>query len=413
MSTRQIIYLIFIISLFATVTNFIPVSVSFAIVILLMPLLVVRLYKRPIPKVYFYLLLLYACFLISTLFYSPSVLIDPGFYRRDGNFFVTYLPMLFLGLVPMKPKLNKIIRVSVVWASFFSLAAYLVLPAEAPHLHHLAFIAHNAAGGFIAMILALCLGQYLERREGFFLLIALLDFFLLWETGSRGTILAFALTFVQVVILKERFTKLLLVGSAIVMIVLLVIVYPFWVKTGGQFSEAEVLSQFPINISRAGTFLIRGLSLWPRAVDNFIKSPVFGQGFGSFDDVPYQFKDFGFAILNTSQIYNHTAAHAHNSYLNFLSETGLIGFFLVVMFLVSLHRFIGYAPIPMGAALGLRLAFWVAVWSAFTEHRLTAPSQMLPFTILIGLVLALTRGVQIEAGNESTKPDEIEYATAV
>jgi len=113
-----------------------------------------------------------------------------------------------------------------------------------------------------------------------------------------------------------------------------------------------------------------------------------GQGFGSFNDTPYHFEDFGFAVLNTSKIYINSDAHAHNSYLNILAETGLVGLFLVILFLVNLRRFIGVSGLPGGIELGLRIAFWVVIWSSFTEHRLTTPAQMLPFTILIGLTLS-------------------------
>lgn len=400
MSTKQIIYLVFVVSLIATVTNFISISVSFSMLILLLPLLLKRLFNRPVPKFYFFLLMVYAYFLVSTLIYSPSVLLVPEFYRRDGNFFVTYIPIVILGLIQLNIKLDGLIQKFVIWASFFSLMAYIILPPEAPHLHHLAFISHNAAGGFIAMVLALSLGLYLEKRQPFFLLVSLLDFFLLWETGSRGTILAFLITFVQVIVLKERFTKLMIIGATITMLVILSFVYPLWIQSGGQYSESYILSHLPFNVTRAGTFLVRGLSLWPRAWDNFLKSPVWGQGFGSYDDVPYHFEDFGFAILNTGKNYIHSAAHAHNSYLNFLSETGLIGFLLVFLFLYSLHNFIKRKLPAIGLNnLGLLLAFWVAVWSSFTEHRLTTPSQMLPFTILIGLGLSTFRGYQAQTEN--------------
>jgi len=384
-SMKKIVYLFFIISLFATVTNFVPLSVSFSALCFLFPFVFGRIFNRPVPKFYFFLLLIYVYFLISTLQYSPKVLLQPEFYRRDGNFFPVYLPIIILWLIPLQINIERITKHFVIWASLFSLIAYLILPAEAPHIHHLFFITHNAAGGFISILLALCIGQYLEKRDKIFFMLGILDFFLLWETGSRGSLLAIIIAIIQILILKGHFTKLLLLGATIIMVIILFYAYPIWVESGKHYGIPSIGT---IDEIREDNINNRIFYLWPRALDNFWKSPIVGQGFGSYNDTPYHFEDFGIAVLNTSKIYINSDAHAHNSYLNILSETGLVGISLVIMFLVSLYRFIKRSGLSKGIDLGLRIAFWVVIWSSFTEHRLTAPAQMLPFTILVGFILS-------------------------
>lgn len=395
MILRRIILWVFLLSLFATVTNFVPLSVAFAGLAILLPVLSARWLEEPLPKFHFFLLLLYAYFLISTLLYSPGVLAQYAFYRRDGNFFITYLPILILGLVPLRMRPGKWLRRFVIWASLFSLGAYLWLPVQSDGLHHLAFIAHNAAGGFLSIVLALCLGLYWGRRQKVFLLLALLDFYLLYETGSRGSLLALAVAFVQILILKGRFNKLFLAGAVVSMIALLSFTYPLWLEAGKPDNGFESLGEINLPIMRSATIINRGEYLWPRALDNFLKSPLFGQGFGSYDDTPYRFEPAGLVTLIVSENFRHSDAHAHHSFLHILAETGLVGLLLFMMYLYSLNRFIETLPGALG--LGLQLAFWVVIWSSFTEHRLTTPAQMLPFNILVGLCLAHIRGAVVKA----------------
>jgi O-antigen ligase len=386
MTLKRLVILAFLFSLFSTVTNFVPLSVAFTVLVVLLPVVWVRWFESSVPKFYYFLLLIYVYFLASTLFYSPGVLLQPAFYRRDGNIFPTYLPIILLGLIPIWINTKAVVKYFVIWATVFSLVAYLILPAEAPHLHHFSFIAHNAAGGFLSIVLALCVGLYWERREKLFLFIALLDFFLLFETGSRGSLLAFAIAVVQILILKGQFTKIIVIGSTILMIVFLSIAYPIWLSADQPVDGFEPIGGVELDISRGSTLINRGFYLWPRALDNFLKSPVFGQGFGSYNDIPYHYENFGLATLSTSRNFINSDGHAHNSYLNILSETGLIGFSLIILFLYHLHRFI--KTLPGGVGFGLRIAFWVVVWSSFTEHRLTTPAQMLPFNMLVGLALS-------------------------
>ncbi|MBN1265941.1 MAG: O-antigen ligase family protein [Anaerolineales bacterium] len=396
MLTKRVVIGLFLVSLFATVTNLIPLSISFTLLVILLPVLLWRFFKEPVEPVLILLLCMYIYYLLSALLYSPETLLEVDFYRRDGNFFATFMPMLILGLIPLSIPLEKVIKIFVPWSAVFLLGAYLLLPAEAPHLHHLSFIAHNAAGGFVSVVLALCIGQALQRGSWVYIPMCIVLAFLLFETGSRGSMLAVVIALVQVLVLKERWNKLVVAGAVLAMVALLAFTYPAWIESGKPYEYqpgAELLHNF-----RSHTIVTRSNYLWPRALDNFLKSPIFGQGFGSYNDVPYEFTDYGFAVLNTNRNVINDDAHAHHSFLHLMSETGLIGLGLMVVFLVMLHRLLRTANLPPGAALGLQIAFWVIIWSSFTEHRLTTPSQVLSFSILVGFVLASVRESRVQAG---------------
>lgn len=391
---NKIVYFVFLLSLFATVTNRVPLSLSFAVLVIMLPFLVRRVFDRTLPRFYFILLGLYAYVFLSTLIYSPSELIDPLFYRWDGNFFPVFMPVVILGLFPMQLKITTLLKYFVIWASLVCLVGnFIVLNDDPSGVHFLFFLTHNAAGGFLSIVTAFCAGLFVEKRKWYYLAIGLVDLFVLYEVNSRGSLLAIATSLFQVVLLKERFTRIFVGGAVVAVLGLLAMTYPLWVSIGRPYDFSRV-NEVP-SFARSNNISLRVLILWPRAVDNFLKSPIVGQGFGSYNDVPYQFTNLGFAVLNTGGPHVNSDAFAHNSYLNFISETGLLGLSLIVLLLVELRGFISRADLPPAADWGFRIAFWVVIWSSFTENRLTNPSQMLPFTILLGFALADFRHRQL------------------
>jgi len=383
---------VFLLSLLATVTNLVPLSISFCILVVLLPLYLRRFFQQSPGPVLLLLILLYGYFLVSALLYAPAQLMQPDFYRRDGNFFVTFLPLLLLGVfrleLPQNLPLEKVARIFVLWATAFLFCAWLIRPTDEMYtLHHISFITHNAAGGFTAVVLALAAGFSDQWRQRYFLLVSLVLGFLLLATGSRGSILALGVAFVQVVVLRERWNRILVAAALLLLIGVLLYGYPIWVESGRAYSEftSEALS---LDITRGSSIINRLLYLWPRALDNFLKSPLFGQGFGSYNDIPYAFRDTGLFVLNTGGVLTNSDAHAHNSFLHLLSETGLAGLALMVLFLAKVHALIANSDSAPGLKDGMLTAFWVVIWSSFTEHRLTTPSQMLPFMIILGFMLA-------------------------
>ena len=96
---RILLNIVIILGLFFSVTNLIPISVlPFIVFSLLAPFIFVTSLK--IPKVSFWTAVFFTISIINILVYSPNSFIDPSFYRWDGNFFVSFLPLLFLPLLP-------------------------------------------------------------------------------------------------------------------------------------------------------------------------------------------------------------------------------------------------------------------------------------------------------------------------
>lgn len=395
---KQLSATVIILSLFSTVTNFVPLSVCF---VGLFPIffwkLLVRTFFRVNSRVFYACLLLYLYFLSGVLIYSPSVLFKYEFYRRDGNFFITFLPLLIFPLLNCRFNLEMLCKAYLTWASLVSLLSYVlyVINSRDPIFHGF-FVAHNAAGGYFAMLAALSLGMFLGAGNKLMLLFFSLFLFFLIESDSRGSLVGIALAPLILFRFKKDFVWHSFWCLFIGLILLIIYTYPTWQFNGyglGGFSVqgTEVAEVF----DRTHTMIERGFYLWPRAVYLWMNSPFIGTGFGSYNDVPYDLRSlFPFIVFNNPADFISSDAHAHNTFFHVLAETGLVGFALLLIFLKGVDGLLKTKEVELsGVVLGLRLALWVGIWSSFTEHRLFTPSQMLPFTILLALYISYRQSV--------------------
>jgi hypothetical protein len=196
---------------------------------------------------------LFAFFLyavISTLFYDPASLFRFEFYRWDGNFFVTMTPLLFLASSVFFVDLERTMRWFVYISTFANLAALLVwlvtgqaLRPEPSRLaynpadlilgvtttpsYHFLFIAHNAAGGFLAILSAFSLALFLSRRNVLTAVILAVNLASLFFTSSRGSMLGLTAGVILVFFagrLSERFYPLV-IGALAINILIVLYVY--------------------------------------------------------------------------------------------------------------------------------------------------------------------------------------------
>jgi len=96
-----------LLALFLTVTNFVPLSaVGFV------PIFVYawRFYGRRYPAFITPLTALTVVIVVSTLLYDPQSFAEFDFYRRDGNFFISYAPIFAGCLYAHRLDLNKVLR---------------------------------------------------------------------------------------------------------------------------------------------------------------------------------------------------------------------------------------------------------------------------------------------------------------
>ncbi|MBL5945883.1 O-antigen ligase family protein [Enterobacter asburiae] len=394
---RKLTVITVLFSLFACITNYVPLSLG---VIALLPLAVSSLCYHQRLRFFrgqIYLLLLFSWIMMSVLLYNASSLQEFDFYRKDGNFFISYTVLLVLLFIPFSVNIDTQRWTSWIFAEFFLLSCigFFLMPGETTDegksVHHFFFVSHNAAGGFYSVIAAVALGIYLQTKKKGYLFFSTAFLFFLYESDSRGSLLAIIVAagyalfgFKKPVII---FLLFLLVQFAVVLQT-----YPEWVRMGKVMSEGANFVIWgggqEITFQRAGTFIDRLYFLWPRALDNILHSPVAGLGFGSFDDLYYHYIDAIPHVLAVKDgaVVRHSDSHAHNSTLTLLAELGVVGYALFLMLfneiLKSFQRLKYYDPVM---SFALTLAFWTCVFSSATEHRITTPSQMVPFFILAGM----------------------------
>ncbi len=123
---------------------------------------------------------------------------------------------------------------------------------------------------------------------------------------------------------------------------------------------------------------------WGSTLRIFADFPFFGSGLGTFGSL---FPDF-MVDEKPIRIY-----HAHNDYLEYLSELGVFGFILLLSVIIILLFFIFSSwqqrrhPEVKGLALGGFVALINILIHSFTDFNLHIPANMLLFFIVLSLTL--------------------------
>ena len=88
--------------------------------------------------------------------------------------------------------------------------------------------------------------------------------------------------------------------------------------------------------------IIMRFAYYQRAIDDFTLSPIFGTGFARYND---QLKIYSgipnFIYFATSGSVENDDLHAHNSYLHFLAEGGVVGLALMLGVWIATFRWVG------------------------------------------------------------------------
>ncbi|WP_144107645.1 O-antigen ligase family protein [Paraburkholderia sp. BCC1886] len=388
-----------LLALFLTVTNLVPVSAVGLAPIFLLPW---RFFGRSYPQFITPLTAFTVLVIISTLLYDPRSFTEFDFYRRDGNFFISYAP-IFAGCVyTHRWDLNKLLRAFFIGAVAINIPpyAYYVLTSGLLQIFtHPTdtfgsyFIARNAAGGFFAMLFCLGIACYLQKRSRLVLALIAINLMMLFSTYSRGSLLGAMATLPYLYFGRKRWMLGTLLAG--------LIVASFAVAIHHTDPNVDYMG-FTFNIhnqdAKVANLNIRYEWLWPRALRYFEQSPIVGMGFGSFDDHIGRVVSY-FHVLGvpTDITVEHSDSHAHNSYLNFLAELGVVGLGLMLTFFWKMIDW-SRRGAAMGALAGHGWNFapfrFVEISSvcllvmAATEHRLVSPSNVLILSLVVSLLLA-------------------------
>ncbi|WP_233836246.1 O-antigen ligase family protein [Paraburkholderia sp. ZP32-5] len=388
-----------LLALFLTVTNLVPISA-----IGFVPLLFCwwRFVGRSYPSFIAPLTAFTAFAIVSTLLYNPQSFLEFDFYRRDGNFFISYAPIFAGCLYAHRWDLNKVLR------AFFTFAVIVNLPMYAYYIAQNGllsifvnpndsfgsyFIARNAAGGFFAMLFSLGVACYLQKRSKWTLALIGCNALMLFSTYSRGSLLGALAVLPYLYFGRKRWVLASLIAIMLVASVSIALYHtdPTVDYMGYTFSIHN-------QDAKVANLNIRYEWLWPRALTYFEQSPIVGLGFGSFDDhIGTLASYFHLFSVPSNIVVEHSDSHAHNSYLNILAELGVVGLMLMLAFYWKLIEWSKQGAAFSALADGGRnfaayrfveiASICLLVMSA-TEHRLVTPSNVLILSLVISLLIA-------------------------
>ena len=313
-----------------------------------------------------FLLVAYAFWLFSYLLTTAplSNLLSYDFLRFNGAIFIGYLPLLLLGDVGLSS--GFVYRL--IWVYLGTLAAAAILGALLLVLsvsHYLVFgtgilknflsfetghampvmllglyRTHMTTGiqYALAALMTLCLMLRTKRPKllsrASLVFVSLLAGMIL--SGARTAYLAFAAALLVQFLIKKRYSKLLVKIGTLVFVPTLL----FALSQPTIIARATSIAYF-----EGDTNVSMRFGLYQDAARDFSSSPLIGTGFGRFSDSGKTY--FGLRHI----VYIATGGEAvgevektneaHDSYLQFLAEGGVVGLFLMLGVWVTTYRWAG------------------------------------------------------------------------
>jgi O-antigen ligase len=363
-----------------------------------------------------YLIAAYVYWICSYLVTSAPIanLFSFDFLRFDGALLIAYVPLLLVSDLRLDPAF---IRRSIsLFLSAMSLVALLGLgefvdttimpvgfwwlpePLQVMHdaslstsIFHGFFRAHNAAGAVYAMA-ALLAFSLLARGKN----TSLMSWPSLWLaanvvglmlTQSRTAYVAF---FATAIVMFSRSCKSL--KNAIkygVPIVAPLLYFLLLAPTVSRRTQEVSDLEDPNVVTR--------FFYYQRAFTDFTQSPIVGTGFGRFNDELKIYSGVShFVYIATGGSLVNDDTHAHNSYLHFLAEGGIVGLGLMLGVWINTFRWVRvqkkiFEPGSFGDcfAQGIQACIVLEFIMSFTEHMMGTAVSSLTILTMVGLFLNL------------------------
>jgi hypothetical protein len=389
------------------------------------------------------LLLAYTFWIASYLLTGASIsnLFSYDFLRYDGARFVGYLPLLLMGACGLKS--NTVTRLLWIYLGILAVAATLGAvqfithieglnydaESTGPHwnvlykselttdIFHGWYRAHNAAGSVYAMATCVALAFFLGRNktkalswQGLIFAAVLTGLVL---AQSRSGYVAFTAASVIVFMRKKEHARRLLRLGIVVGVPLLM----FWLSQSLILRRVQWITNFE-EPNAAGRLIN-----YADALTDFARSPLIGIGLGRYNDEWKIYSEIPpvVSVATQGEVVN-LDNHAHNSYLHFLAEGGIVGLALMLGVWIETYRWAGMIRRRFGElsatgtlAQGIQASIVVVCFFSLTEHAMGMASSPLVIFTMVGLLrnaaayerlnVAASRGIsarfKVEPGGSS------------
>ena len=408
-----ILYLVLVTPALFLLINKYPKFLVITFLLVMLISLIFFLKKRVITsyhsKILGLLLIIYLYFIFSFLLSNQRFidLFKYKFLRNDGNFFFCYIMFFALAVPFFDYKRLSGIYFKFLFAVFsgfslFALFEFLsklsVFTIRMQYIADDIFVAlnfaHNATGSVYAMVSLFALVFFLKEKilkyKFVYLAVLIICVAGLFFTKSRGSYTGFAAGLVFILWMHFRSIKKFLITLSALIICFIPIVY----VTGTWSRILQIFDFKEANIAARFTY-------WAKAWYLFTKSPIFGIGYGRQNDISPAIYDklkgipglFAFYLQPT---YFFNDSQAHNSYIQFLAETGVIGLGLLLLFWglcfgILIRAYNSKFSSDFGrkiylCGLGSIVALFVL---SFTENYMSATTVMACISIVNSLAIGL------------------------
>jgi len=242
---------------------------------------------------------------------------------------------------------------------------------------------HNHLAGYLEMTIPLILGLFLTGyRSGKLLLMVFLTFILLTAmilSLSRGGWIGvfIGLIFMAICLLTSRYFKrkgflIAIAGVSLAMVLIVMASTPVVERVQTVMEKGEEAS------------LNSRLVVWGGAVKMIGNHPLHGTGPGTFSTIFTQYQPPGF----TNRFFM-----AHNDYLQFTSELGLLLIPIIIWMIIALYRkgfkkLKNSSRLVRGTTLGAMSGITAILIHSIADFNLHIPANALLFTVLAAIVVA-------------------------
>ena len=312
--------------------------------------------------------------------------LDEAFIRRAVGLFLTLLSIVaVLGAVEFADAVGLPLGMSMLPDD---LQLVHFAPASPQYVLHGLFRAHNSAGAVFAIAACISLALLLHEKEDSVLSLRTVWFACtlagLMLSKSRTSYIAFCITSLFLLFSARKEKKRVLKITALIILPLIF----------SLVTETDVSGRVQAVTSTEDDNVLGRFVHFQVALEDFASSPLVGIGFGRFNDDSLSFSGIpNLAYIATGGEVINDDSHAHNSYLHFLAEGGLVGLFLMMGIWISTYQWIKrfretFPEFTFGHAFarGVQACVLLEFCLSFTEHSMgTAVTSLTIFT-MVGLL---------------------------
>ena len=345
-------------------------------------------------------------FLVGSI--KPGDLISVAFLNGDGRIFIYYLPLISLSFMHVRlHDIGYIERLLKVMACLILGATILYYAGAISTVHFLGFFTHHTgAGTFIGinLIVLAITGISRKKKQNIFFSILLIVPFV--AAGSREAMFGLFCVALWYVAKKRKLVLILWLFVFCFIILLLApyfapiayertisLVNPETFETAKQGLESIVWEPGYERKWGGGLWnVVWRVVYWRYALSLIIKSPLIGVGFGRFNDYNLHFSGFeNLAYVAVGGKNRFDVLQAHNSYLHFMSEVGILGMIFILSVWWMLYKRVSALesvsaahPLIKGHAEAAQGIVVFCLSAAFFGHALGAPTTGIIAMSLLG-----------------------------